>query len=542
MTLYYQHDGHFITVMGQTYPHRNAFKILGASFLGASKSWRLPFSDDKLAVVDGLCRQFGGGVLDQPPAEKTETEPADMKAPSDLRVSDLLNLLDGVIYKNFSSPIWVVGEVQNLNYRNQRGTFFNLAEQAGVEATGSTLAISAVLWSEATKRLEKKFGKDKIAELLQDGLVLRVLCQVQFYKGRATISLVVQDIDPEYTQGLLSLAREKLLKELRKTGLALANKQCALSAFPFRVGLVSAENSRALSDFVHQVQQGGFCGEMLFCPAAMQGEDAPSSVASAIKSLIAMNCDLIVLTRGGGSAADLRWFDTPEIAYAIAHCPIPIIAAIGHHDDSCVAEEICFQREKTPTAAADFVLHCFQKSRLRVEQQLALFAQSLDHAYTKLLDKQLYLQERLRGVAANSVARRQEALLILQHALTLQSRNQLASRERVLVALGASLPLQGFMQWRKEDNHLNELAEKLYWQAKLSLERGMVKLKQEEQCLKTFDPRPWLAKGWTQLWQEQKQVRSVGDLVIGSVLWTRLLDGLVKLQVTETEKKELGHD
>lgn len=541
MTLYYQNDGHFITVVGQTYPHRNAFKILGASFLGATKSWRLPYSEDKLAVVDGLCRQFGGGVLDQPITAKEQSSEsktsAELKSSSDLRVSDLLNLLDGVITKNFSSPMWVVGEVQNLNYRNQKGVFFNLAEQAGVEASGSTLVISAVMWSEATKRLEKKFGKDKIKELLQDGLVLRILCQVQFYKGRATISLVVQDLDPDYTQGLLSLAREKLLKELRKSGLALANKQIPLSSFPFRVGLVSAENSRALSDFVHQIEQGAFCGELLFCPAAMQGEGAPGLVASAIKILTEQNCDLIVLTRGGGSAADLRWFDTPEIAYAIAQSPIPIIAAIGHHDDTCVAEEICFHREKTPTAAADFVLNCFQKSRLRVEQLLALFAQNLDHAYTKLLDKQLYLQERLRGATANSLAKRQENLLVLQHALTLQSRNQIASRERSLVALGASLPLQASMRWHKQELHLKDLLAKLHWQAEIYLERAMTKLKQDEQCLKTFDPRPWLAKGWTQLWQEQKQVRSVDELAIGSVLWTRLLDGLVKLQVIETEKR-----
>ena len=71
----------------------------------------------------------------------------------------------------------------------------------------------------------------------------------------------------------------------------------------------------------------------------MQGEKTVTQVASGIKQLESLNCDLIVMTRGGGGAADLRWFDLPEIAYALAKSKTPIIAAIGHHDDYCVAEK-----------------------------------------------------------------------------------------------------------------------------------------------------------------------------------------------------------
>ncbi len=511
----------------------------------------MPFSDSLLSEVERLCRQHGGGVLDQEPLAETadpngltqsgsaSTQDGDAApALGGLCVSELLDIVNGAITRTFPSPIWVVGEVQNLNYRAQRGVFFNLAEQAQTEVSGSTLAISAVLWSDTLQRLEKRFGKDKISEFLQDGLALRVLCQVQFYRGRAQISLVVQDIDPEYTKGALALAREKLLKELRAKGLDLANKQRTLTAFPFKIGLITAENSRAASDFLHQLAQGAFCGEILFYQAAMQGERSPAEVRAGIQKLVAEQCDLIVLTRGGGSAADLRWFDTPEIAYAVAQCPIPIVAAVGHHDDRCVAEEICFHREKTPTAAADFILNCFIKTQQRIEHCIALCKLQLDQVYSHLFEKQNVLKERLKSAASDALVRKQESLLNLTHTLATQSRRQLALREQALATFQAGLAFQTNVKVTKFITQLAELQNKMQWQIALRLERLAVQNQHLEQTLHNADPRPWLQRGWTQLWQGQKQIQSIHDVAEGSVLWTRLIDGVMKVQVKEKIAKE----
>ena len=78
----------------------------------------------------------------------------------------------------------------------------------------------------------------------------------------------------------------------------------------------------------------------------MQGESTLKDVAKGLRELSSLDLDAIVLTRGGGSAADLRWFDSPEIAYALAESRVPVISAIGHHDDVCVAELISPFTEK----------------------------------------------------------------------------------------------------------------------------------------------------------------------------------------------------
>ena len=520
--------------MGQTYPHRNTFKSMSGYFVSHDKSWRFPYSENLLNDIDKFCRQQGGGASDNKGPENLTgvpstplgmtgaslgmTEPSTKAESNGYRVSEVLNLLEATISQSFSKPLWIIGEVQNLNIRSGRGIFFNLAEQANENVAGSTLSISAILWSETFKRLEKKLGQDKVKEILQDGLTLRVLCRVNFYKARASVSLSILDIDPEYTSGALALAREKLLKELRSKNLDQKNKKLLLSPFPFRVGLVSAENSRAASDFIDQLQQGKFCGEIIFCHASMQGENSPGEVCLAIKRLIERDCDIIVLTRGGGSAADLRWFDTAEIAYAIAGCSVPVLAAIGHHDDRCVAEEICHQREKTPTAAAEFILGCFERAEQRIEALVTRVQQSLEQVLTNSFERQNVLKERLKFSANQVLVKKQEFLLKVLH----------------------QIHTQGLQRTQIEKQKLAQAMQQIYWASKLRLEGLGQETVRLEQSLKGFDPRPWLEKGWTQLWTEQGLVQSVDDVNEGHLVSARLLDGLLKLRVEDKSEKKTG--
>lgn len=451
-----------------------------------------------------------------------------------LSVTELLNLIEGVVLRGFPDMLWVVGEVQNLNDRRGKSVFFQVAEQ-GSESSGDTCTISAVIWPGVLKSLDKKFGAEKIWDVLQDGLTVRLLCRVNFYKGRGTVSLAVHDVDPSYTKGALALAREQLLRELRGKGLDCANGKRPLPIFPFRVGLISAEQSRAESDFLHQLAMGKFCGEILYCPTTMQGDRAPKEVTAALTLLISHECDVIVLTRGGGSAADLRWFDTPEIAYAIAHCPIPVVAAIGHHDDRCIAEEVCYERQKTPTAAADFILSRFEEARKRLEQSTTFFRRRLEQVYVSLLDKQAVLNEKLTRSARETLGRQREKLSTYEHQIERKCSSRLSDFHGALSAWHAKLALHSglFMQARAKT--LDEQLDKLEWQTKLRLERLFTNLEHWQQKVRTLDPRPWLEKGWTQLWKGDNKVTSIAHVELGEHLTAKLSDGLLIVQV---EKKE----
>ena len=131
----------------------------------------------------------------------------------------------------------------------------------------------------------------------------------------------------------------------------------------------------------------------------MQGERVVPEVRKAIEKLVAHGCDLIVITRGGGSAADLRWFDASEIAYAIVECPTPVICAIGHHDDVCVAEEVSYMRQKTPTAAAEYILAIFSQTRDKIDSLARKLAALLAEKAAELAELQSALSERLDHMA-----------------------------------------------------------------------------------------------------------------------------------------------
>jgi exodeoxyribonuclease VII large subunit len=556
LSIHYRQHGTSIIVFGNTFPIKEKIKALGGRFNGSEKNWSIPHTDESLRSVAELCAAHGGGRLgdgapvkaeaavlarasltvatisssagtadagglfpgamlpswDQPGnAVPARSEPAAAPADQGLTIRQLMDRAAAAITGAFPAPVWVVGEIQNLS-RRASGVFFDLAEGATGGHQNGTVTARAIVWSGALAAIRKRREGDTLDGVLQDGMQVRCLCQVQLYRDRGQISLVIEDIDPTYTRGALALAREKLLRELRAKGLDQLNKRRALAPFPFRVGLISADGSRAASDFLDQLKMLAFPGEILFCPTPMQGEAVPARVTTAIAALVRAEVDVIVITRGGGSAADLRWFDAPEIAYAIAQCPLPIVAAIGHHDDVCVAEEICFMRQKTPTAAADFIVGCFHATRERIDAMATSLAQLLTRRIDDFSELQAALGERLAAAGRQALEARLARLQQRAHRLhTGAVERLLAASTRILCHSLPSLARAADQLLGKRRDRLAEL----------------------EKTLVQRDPTPWLAQGWTRLFGASGQtITSVRHAAPGEAVSARLGDGRLALTVT----------
>ena len=302
-----------IVVSGNTYAHRELLKSLGGRFDGNNKAWRLPHTAANRTSLQELCAAGGGGelpcfVTEQDEAEKSELQQIMPNEPvvseGGLSIAALLERADAGLRNTFPYPVWVVGEVQNLGRKGH--IYLQLVEAQ--EGKHQTLNVSAVIWKNFIKPIEERCGVD----FLQDGLQIRCLCDVQLYRERGALSLRVREIDPAFTHGTLALAREKLLRELRAAGKDRLNKSLTLVCVPQRIGLITAAGSRAYGDFCDQLRALQVPVQVIFRPTPMQGEDVLKEVPRAIAAL--KDCDLIVITRGGGSASDLRWFDSAEVA------------------------------------------------------------------------------------------------------------------------------------------------------------------------------------------------------------------------------------
>jgi exodeoxyribonuclease VII large subunit len=122
------------------------------------------------------------------------------------------------------------------------------------------------------------------------------------------------------------------------------------------VGVATSPTGAALRDFL-RVLHGRYPGlPVLVAPCRVQGEGAAATVISAMRALYRARCDVIVITRGGGSQEDLAAFSDERLARAIAACPVPVVSAVGHEVDVSIADLVADVRAATPTHAAQLVV------------------------------------------------------------------------------------------------------------------------------------------------------------------------------------------
>jgi exodeoxyribonuclease VII large subunit len=566
LKIQYRLVGDKIQVFGDTYQHRLTFKNLGGVFDGRTKTWIMPNSDHILSQIQ-LLQKVGSdspseplpkdyqmsqgsahssdrtpateenaflsrylGRIDPPLLAVSQEAAAENGHTNTLTVSQLIQRVTELVQRGFPNLIWVSGETQNVQIRG-RNVYFALAEGMEGANQAATVTASAIIFNNQLDTLFRKHGEKTVRDLLQDGIKIRCLCQVSVYRARANISLTVMDLDPSFTKGDLALARENLLRELRGKGLDRRNKSLTIPYLPLRIGLISAEGSRAQNDFLHQLFRGAFPGEVQYVPTPMQGEQVPRSVQAAIKILEKKEVDLIVITRGGGSAADLRWFDAPEIAYAIALCSVPVLSAIGHHDDYCVAEEISFERAKTPTAAAEFLLEYvatfFERTRLASDRLAALTGRRMEFESKRQMQFGQYLGRASLIAVTQSEQRLNRATASIFQAASTRSVEGLASLDRFQLRIAETVK-------RNIEKHLWNI-DNLVFSLRQALDNCLFiaenLLAILDKKLAGNDPGPWLEKGWTQLYIGNEQIVTTASIKKGDHVRARLKDGSLTLTI-----------
>jgi len=271
----------------------------------------------------------------------------------------------------------------------------------------------------------------RLGFLPENGMQVQVRGRVSLYPERGDFQLIVQAMEAAGA-GALRRAFEDLKAKLAAEGLFEPANKRPLPALAQRIGVITSPTGAAIRDVLSVLKRRFAHIPVLIYPVPVQGAEAAGAISQMIDLAARRNeCDVLILTRGGGSLEDLWAFNEEIVARAIVRCPLPLVSAIGHEVDFSIADFVADQRAATPSAAAELVspdarewrqrrdnalrrLQLLMNGRLREDRQsLAWLLRRLRHPSRHILllrERHNTLSKRLRRAQAEHLARRRQRL------------------------------------------------------------------------------------------------------------------------------------
>ena len=271
---------------------------------------------------------------------------------------------------------WIQAELSDVR-SNTTGHCYLEFVQKDPRSNNLVAKARGMIWSNIY-RLLKPYFEETTGQLFASGIKVLVKVTVQFLELYG-YSLTVLDIDPAYTLGDMARRRREILMQLEEEGVLTLNKELEMPVLPQRIAVISSATAAGYGDFCHQLQHnsGGFFFYTELFPALMQGNQVEESVLAALDRINdrVNEFDVVVIIRGGGATSDLSGFDTYLLAAACAQFPLPVITGIGHERDDTVLDSVAHTRVKTPTAAAELLIHRITESADHLEELSARLQQ-----------------------------------------------------------------------------------------------------------------------------------------------------------------------
>lgn len=285
-----------------------------------------------------------------------------------LSLYELNSIVRSRIESLSAETYWVKAELSEL--RVSRGHCYMEFVQKAEAGNGLVAKARGQVWANRWGLLKTYFEKTT-GQALSAGMQVLVSVEPTFHELYG-FSLNVIDIDPTFTLGDIARRRMEIIRQLKEEGVAEMNKELPLPRLLQRIAVISSANAAGYGDFSDQLQSNQYGLHFLtrLFPATMQGDGVEQSIISALNAIASDmdSWDIVVIIRGGGSTSDLSGFDTLALAENVAQFPLPIITGIGHERDDTVIDMVAHTRVKTPTAAAEFLIHHQARELAAVEE------------------------------------------------------------------------------------------------------------------------------------------------------------------------------
>ncbi len=393
--------------------------------------------------------------------------------------------------------LWLSGEISNLAIKSESGHVYFIIKDGNSQ-------VNAVFWR----------GKNQVAALnMQQGSKIEAFGRVDLFERNGSFQFSVSILRP-VGMGDLFQRLEELRTRLREEGLFDVARKKPLPRLPRCIGLVTSLEGAAIRDFMQILDRRHPNIHIRIINSPVQGEGAAAWLAAAVQYFDqSRSCDVIVVTRGGGSIEDLWEFNSEVLARAIGACSIPVISAVGHERDFTICDEVADFRAPTPSAAAELVV----KGQAEMQDGLQNASRRLQAAMLNHMNKRKIRWQRAERC---SFFQKPDDLT-----------NRLAQRLDT-AALRLEQMLSRFSERTRQ--RLQMLMQKLPAGLERVLQIRQNRLGRCSASLQALNPRQVLARGYSILLsRENHAIRSAAEVAPGDPLHGILADGEIDVEVKE---------
>lgn len=277
------------------------------------------------------------------------------KSPNTITLQEFNNRIKRLLADPSVMNCWVVAETTDV--RINQHCYIQLLEKN--PKTGATVAkIKAIIWGNQFRFLNARFKQVTGRDIGNDMKIM--VCLSVNYSPQYGLTVVINDINPEFTLGDMERQRQEILNRLTQEGIIGQNKTVPVPPVLQRIAIVSAAGAAGYGDFMKQLTDNkyGVCFYPCLFQATMQGVKTVPTVLAALDKVEQNQhlFDCVVIIRGGGGTEELNSFDNYDLARRVATFPLPVIVGIGHERDITVLDYVAGIRVKTPTAAAEHII------------------------------------------------------------------------------------------------------------------------------------------------------------------------------------------
>lgn len=353
-------------------------------------------------------------------------------------VSQVTSYIRNMFTQDFAlNRISIKGEVSNCKYHTSGHIYFTLKD-GGAQ-------IAAVMFAKQAKDLDFH---------LAEGQEVVVSGTVDVYERDGRYQLYAKEIKRE-GRGDLFLRFEKLRDELEEMGMFDGCYKQPIPKYAKKIGIVTASTGAAIRDIMNITARRNPYVQLILYPALVQGEQAKYSIVKGIKTLDALELDVLIVGRGGGSIEDLWAFNEEMVARAIFECHTPVISAVGHETDVTIADYVADLRAPTPSAAAELAVFDYKQ----FEEKVAACKLLLEKAAKRRVERarfrleQCRMQLKLKNPQRNLNDRKQQ-LADMEEALNRRMQEALKENRRSLEQQKQCLNRQMTGKLEKEKHRL----------------------------------------------------------------------------------------